>query len=131
MLSPLGDIVREEWERSFTLRQELQCDVYVIMPNHIHGIVRIVKTDGDVVRTHGGDVVGVAYRASRSISSFVAGFKSATTKRINEQRHTPGAAVWQTRFHDHIIRNAGEYQRIATYIINNPAKWTEDGFFQP
>lgn len=136
MLSPLGDIVREEWERSFTLRQELECDVYVIMPNHIHAIVRIVETDN--VETHGraspagrASLHGVAYRAPRSISSFVAGFKSATTKRINEQRHTPGAAVWQPRFHDHIIRNAGEYERIAAYIVNNPAKWTEDGFFQP
>ena len=48
ILSPLGDIVREEWEKSFTIRQELTCDTFVIMPNHIHAIVRIV------VETHGG-----------------------------------------------------------------------------
>ncbi|MCS6888519.1 MAG: transposase, partial [Chloroflexus sp.] len=64
----------------------------------------------------------------KSISSFVAGFKSATTKRINEYRQTPGMPVWQPRFHDHIIRNDVAYQRITAYIRNNPARWERDRF---
>ena len=142
ILSPLGEIVRQEWEKSFAIRKELVCDIYVIMPNHIHAIVRIVaethSRDTHSRDTHSRDThsraylqqQGVAYRPPKSISSFVAGFKSAATKRINEHRHTPGAPVWQTRFHDHIIRNEQEYERITAYIANNPAQWAEDRYYE-
>lgn len=52
-------------------------------------------------------------------------YKSAVTKHANRMNLRNG---WQTRFHDHIIRDDAEYQRISNYIINNPAKWNEDGF---
>ncbi|RMG68306.1 MAG: transposase [Calditrichaeota bacterium] len=143
ILSTLGEIVREEWEKSFAIRRELECDAFVIMPNHIHAIVRIVpavETDGPVnVETDCRPSLrkpqsppaktGVAYRAPKSISSFVAGFKSAATKRINEYRGTPGESVWQARFHDHIIRNQQEYERIAAYIAANPINWDQDIYF--
>ncbi|MEI6050675.1 MAG: transposase, partial [Bacteroidota bacterium] len=73
---------------------------------------------------------GVAYRPPKSISSFVAGFKSSATKHINELRETPKFSVWQTRFHDHIIRNDAEYLRINKYIENNPQNWGNDKFFK-
>ncbi|TAM98365.1 MAG: transposase, partial [Chitinophagaceae bacterium] len=64
-----------------------------------------------------------------SISSFVAGFKSSATKRINEFRKTPKKPVWQSRFHDHIIRNESEHNRIDQYILSNPQNWNGDKFF--
>jgi REP element-mobilizing transposase RayT len=67
-------------------------------------------------------------RSPKSISSFVAGFKSAATSRINQYRMTPKMPVWQTRFYDHIIRDEGEYQRIDHYIRNNPLNWKKDKF---
>ncbi|GAB4330551.1 MAG: transposase [Calditrichia bacterium] len=133
ILSSLGEIVREEWEKSFAIRQELECDAFVIMPNHIHAIVRIVETDGRPSLRRPPQSpppkTVVAYRAPKSISSFVAGFKSAATKRINEYRGTPGESVWQARFHDHIIRNQQEYERIAAYIAANPMNWDQDIYF--
>jgi len=54
---------------------------------------------------------------------FVAGFKSSVTKHLNELRQTPKLPVWESRFHDHIIRNDDENQRIYNYIVNNPANW--------
>ena len=68
---------------------------------------------------------GVAYRSPQSISSFMACFKSSATKRINEFRQTPGAAVWQPRFHDRIIRDEEEYEQKANYIKKNPENWKE------
>ncbi len=135
LLSDIGIIVYQEWEKSFQIRSELFCDSFVIMPNHIHGIVRISKSEPDNTsalqrkisissRKH-----GVAYRSPRSISSFAAGFKSSATKKINEYRNTPGQAVWQTRFHDHIIRNHDEYLSIRKYIETNIANWAYDSFF--
>ena len=157
--SPVGGIVLQEWNKSFDMRNELLCDAFVLMPNHLHAILRIdqsttIRADVNVethghVETHGraslqavnphvgGDIsprvvkpgLGVAYRPPKSISSFVAGFKSAATKKINMLRNTPGAAVWQPRFHDHIINNMTDYQRIADYIEKNPANWSDDRFW--
>ncbi len=56
----------------------------------------------------------------------MAGFKSSATKRVNQYRQMPGMILWQERFHDHIIRNDGEYQRILEYIETNPAHWGSD-----
>jgi REP element-mobilizing transposase RayT len=129
LLSNIGIIVQEEWEKSFQIRSELFCDAFVIMPNHIHGIVRIDKTESDNAITIPPPSHGVAYRPPGSVSSFVAGFKSSATKKINEYRNTPGKAVWQTRFYDHIIRNHDEYLFIRKYIETNIINWTDDTLY--
>jgi putative transposase len=124
-LSAIGEIVLQAWNDSFVMRKELFCDQFVIMPNHIHGIVIIEKS----VETQGIASVqenNAPYRMPKSISSFVSGFKSAVTKRVNEIHHTPGAAIWQERFYDHVIRDEKSLQRIREYIVNNPVNWETD-----
>jgi len=69
----------------------------------------------------------VAYRSKKSISSFVASFKSVVTVNARKIHIDFG---WQTRFHDHIIQTDQEYQRIANYIADNPANWEQDKFFR-
>lgn len=147
-LSVYGMIVLEEWAKSFDIRSELFCDAFVIMPNHIHAILQIILNDEDDWNkdengfqrdtsnislypelTDSIDNHGVAYRPPKSISSFVAGFKSAATAKINDFRRMPGTAVWQTRFHDHIIRDEIEYLKISRYIQSNPKNWKEDKYF--
>jgi REP element-mobilizing transposase RayT len=126
-LSKFGEIVDVEWDKSFEIRKELFCEAFVIMPNHIHAILRIDNPEKTHVETHEQPQKhGVAYRRPKSISSFVAGFKSAVTKQINEIRNTPKQPVWQTGLHDHIIRDDKGYNNIANYIANNPFKWDED-----
>ena len=56
----------------------------------------------------------------------MAGFKSATTKRINTMRGTPGASVWQRNYYEHVIRNESALDRIRRYNEDNPAGWAED-----
>ena len=96
------------------------------MPNHIHAILRI--ENGGREQTYDNSHVvtkkqtspskfGVAYRPPKSISSFVAGFKSVVTVNARKIHADFG---WQTRFHDHIIHTDPEYHRIANYIENNP-----------
>jgi putative transposase len=132
-------------EKTFEVRQELNPDEFMIMPNHFHCIVRIVDSGNATnridqnVETHGRASLprtekpiseptknGVAFRPRKSISSLMAGFKSEVTKRINELRKTPGKPVWQSRFHDHIIRNDRELSAIRQYILYNPANWDSD-----
>lgn len=75
------------------------------------------------------------YRKPKSISSFIAGFKSAVNSKIDDYIDGNGLNIpkynrnnhfFQPNYHDHIIRNDSEYQRIKKYIINNPAKWEND-----
>jgi hypothetical protein len=58
----------------------------------------------------------------------MAGFKGAVTRRINKHRGTPGAPVWQSRFHDRILRNEREWRARRMYIERNPGRWTEDRY---
>ncbi len=73
------------------------------------------------------------YRKQRRkmlIPKILGKFQQQTSKQINILRNTPGMKNWQPNYHDHIIRNNGEYERIKNYIINNPQKWTNDKFNQ-
>jgi putative transposase len=61
-----------------------------------------------------------------SVGSILAQFKSLTTKRINALRGTPGAAVWQRNYYEHIIRDERSLQQIRRYILENPQRWEQD-----
>ena len=124
ILSSIGKIVVEEWLRSAEVRKEIELDAFVIMPNHLHGIVAI----------HGGEreIVSNCLEAERrtikpkTIGSFVSGFKAAVTVRANELRGTPGKSIWQRNYYEHIIRSEKELNRIREYIENNPLRWQID-----
>ena len=84
-------------------------DKYVIMPNHIHLIIRI---DGPMW----------ASAPTKSIATYIRSFKILVTKEV-------GRSIFQRSYHDHIIRGDRDYEMIWEYIENNPAKWEEDCFF--
>ena len=120
-LNALGRIAAEEWLKSAQVRTEIELDTWVVMPNHIHGIVMI--TDD---RRKSDRSVAPSGPRPRSLGALMAGFKSAATKRINTMRGTPGASVWQRNYYEHVIRNESALNRIRQYITDNPAKWSED-----
>ena len=128
MCNELGEMVAEEWLRSSSLRKEIGIDEFAVMPNHFHGIV-CIRGRGD--RPVGGDQP-VAPTCDRpgprpgSISSFIAGFKSAVTLRGNRLRRSPGTPLWQRNYYEHIIRNQGELEEIRGYIKNNAFNWDAD-----
>ena len=63
---------------------------------------------------------------SGSLGAIVGSFKSATAKRINNLRETPGAPVWQRNYYEHVIRDEDDLNRIRQHIRDNPAKWADD-----
>ena len=87
-------------------------DKYVIMPNHVHMIVRIGTEDGPMWSS----------APTKSLSNYVRTFKTLVTKEIGE-------CIWQRSFYDHVIRNEAEYSRIWQYIDDNPAGWADDEYF--
>ena len=126
VMNGCGEAVEHEWLRSAEIRPGVQLDAFIVMPNHVHAIVII--RDQPVVGAHSCAPLHDApvRRSPRSLGSFVAGFKSAATKRINEIRHTPGLPVWQRNYYEHVIRNEEELNAIQQYIADNPLRWADD-----
>ncbi|MEW6568022.1 MAG: transposase [Chloroflexota bacterium] len=126
-LNNLGRIVEEEWLRSGFIRQEIELDEFVIMPNHLHGIV-VITSVSPVGATGRSPLLHRAASgpAPRSLGSFIAGFKAAATARINATRRTPGGPVWQRNYYEHVIRDDADLLRIRQYILDNPTAWDMD-----
>ena len=131
-LNKFGQIVAEEWERSLTMRQNIELDTSVVMPNHFHGIVKITDTVGaQCIAPLPPPIIAPLpidklYRQPQSLGSFVVGFKMAVTKRINTIRQTPGVPVWQRNYYDRIIQDEDALHQIRQYIVNNPQSWQLD-----
>jgi putative transposase len=120
-LSRFGMIAREQWQHAAASRPGAELDLFVVMPNHFHGLVTLLPDQP----LH--DLPSASQRlASRSLGAFVGGFKSATSRRINDVRHTPGKQVWQRNYFDRVVRNEDELDAIRAYIDENPARWAKD-----
>ena len=131
-LNAFGDTVVEQWARTAEMRPRIHLDEFIVMPNHIHGILMMSDTGarrGTLQRAPTNIQVSVEQfgkPTSDTIPTIVRLFKSTTTKQINELRKTPGVAVWQRNYHENVIRNDASLIRIRAYIANNPAQWTLD-----
>jgi REP element-mobilizing transposase RayT len=153
ILSNCGILADVFWHEIPNHAKNVELGAFVVMPNHLHGIL-ILNGDGGTGGT--GSMVETRHALSlqpqppqpptqqppygrniaherfqnqgkNSISSMVGSFKSAVTKHANRLEIEFG---WQSRFHDHLIRDDAEYQRINDYIENNPMNWKEDRFFK-
>jgi putative transposase len=98
-------------------------DEFVIMPNHIHGIITVGARHAVPLRSR---IERFRKPVGGSIPTIVRSFKSAVTKRINEYHSTPGLPVWQRNYYEHVIRNEDTLDRIREYILNNPVRWAFD-----
>ena len=117
-LSDIGIVVDEEIRNLTSRYKYIEIQKYVIMPNHLHMIISI---NNPPIRQE--------QSPCPTISDIICTLKSITTKRINKQRNTPGKKIWQSRFHDHVIRNENDYLQILQYIENNPFQWELDKYF--
>jgi REP element-mobilizing transposase RayT len=116
VLSAAGEMVRAAWEEIALRYPGVLPDALVVMPNHMHGILTLP----------GG---------AESLSAVIGWFKVVTTRRYIKGVHDEGwspfdGRLWQHSFHDRIVRNDAEMERIWTYIANNPALWMEDVFYE-
>lgn len=125
VLTPLGQIVEQEWMASAHLRSEVYLDDYVVMPNHLHGIVSIVPGPAGDRRS---PLQEDAARgpAARSLGALIAGFKASVTKRARAMTGDAGLAVWQRGYYEHVVRDDDDLAGIRHYIRDNPARCGSD-----
>ena len=142
-LNDLGRIVEDCWEEIPMHFPQVTVDAFVVMPNHVHGILFIHE---DVIgarvlagATHGGGrgeitLVGATHASPLhdvkpyphgpkpgSLGAIIGSFKSAVTKRAGRELNSGN--IWQRNFYEHILRNQADYEQKAGYIIANPEDW--------
>ncbi len=131
-LNRLGQIVESEWRKTPHLRPGVDLGDFVVMPNHLHGLVLIrlrpqKKNVAGSLARRAHDCAPLR-RPPRGLGSIIAGFKSVTTTRINQQRGTPHSPVWQRNYYEHIIHDEEDYLRTRHYISINPKLWHLDRY---
>ena len=124
-LTSIGGIVKDEWLKTASVRRNVKLDMFVVMPNHFHGIVFIEdQSRGMACRAHTEERFGQP--VVNSVPTVVRAFKSSVTKRVRETLKSPDYIVWQRNYYEHIIRNDKDLNRIRQYILDNPVKWHLD-----
>jgi len=109
-LSTIGKIVYDAINEIPKRYHLIKLSQYVIMPNHVHLILFIPYDNGRIISS------------PTSILTAVGQMKRYVSKKI-------GKSIWQRSFHDHIIRNKNDYEKISKYIYENPIKWQYDRFY--
>jgi putative transposase len=124
-LSPLGEVVKAYWQAIPDHYPNAALDEFVVMPNHIHGIIILHEPTGR----------GTIYRAPTTVERFqkptvgsiptiIRTFKAAVTRRAGVELNMTG--IWQRNYFEHILRGQEDYEHIAGYIIDNPRNWGQD-----
>lgn len=142
ILSEIGILANKHWNEIPEHFPFVNLDEFVVMPNHVHGIIIIDKpddgrrvetpklgvstdTDTDTDTNHQTAAASEKWKP-QSLGVIINQYKRIVTIK-SRKIHTDFA--WQTRFYDHIIRNNESYEKIRNYIANNPSKWEEDKFY--
>jgi putative transposase len=127
LLKPNGFAVRHAWLDLPNHHVNVTLDAFVIMPDHVHGIIvlgfDLVDEIDRLARSPEAQQAAPLPVRPGSLGTVVRGFKSASTREVNRLRQTPGALFWQRGYWDHVIRDIEERRRVQTYIADNPRRW--------
>lgn len=148
ILNEYGQIAFDEWIKTPEIRPNVKLGEFVLMPNHIHGIIRILgrgelnspeitneshsPDNGNDFKSkqmsdNKGENISPLRSPSQTVGAIIRGYKSSVTKQLGLLGYPE--KIWQRNYYEHIIRNDKSYKNISDYIINNPAKWNDDKFY--
>ena len=116
ILNRCGNIIDKEWKSLPQHFPNIVCHEYIIMPNHIHGIIQIEE------RIQGGPTPPLR---KTTLGNILAYYKYRTTKQLDQR-----IPLWQRNYYEHIIRNQQSYEEIAAYIVENPVHWKRDKLYK-
>jgi putative transposase len=108
--APVKEIVRSAWDDLAARFPHVMLDEFVLMPNHIHGII----------------ILRGAASSAPTLGQIVRAFKSLSAIEANRVRNAPNQPFWQRNYHEHIIRDEDELNIVRQYIRDNPLKWEQD-----
>ena len=118
-LNDAGRTVQSVWDELPVHYGNAQLDQFIIMPNHVHGIIVLTN-----------DIVGAGLKPAptrrHGLPEIVRAFKTFSSRRIGASRRLAGVPAWQRNYYEHIVRNENELFQIRRYIESNPAHWEDD-----
>lgn len=158
-LNPMGQIAYDEWYNTANIRPNIELDAFVVMPNHIHGIINITRrVELHSTNNESSTILRIDDESESNLfdSSIIESNKFDSKKRVEcnstlrGPTQTIGAIVrgykssvtkqskilgdsekiWQRNYYEHIIRDENSYKKIAEYIKNNPSNWIKDKFYK-
>lgn len=113
-INQIGNIVNHQWFQIPARFKGVQVDAFVVMPNHIHGIITIMEPS-----------------PGQTIGKIIGAFKSLAANeylKLCKSNNLPVEKLWQRNYYEHVIRDEEDYYRIVDYIENNPLRWNEDQY---
>ena len=134
-INALGKIIEECWFEIPAHFPNTNADIFVVMPNHVHGIL-IIHADPGRGTIYRAPTPGIENRAPTptieqfgkpvvgSLPTIIQTFKATVTRRAGRELNLSN--VWQSNYYEHIIRDNNDYERIAGYILTNPSNWNND-----
>jgi REP element-mobilizing transposase RayT len=122
-LNALGELIRSCWLAIPDHFPHAALDHFVIMPNHLHGI--IVLTTESEPAPHKKAPAAFSKPISGSLPTIIASFKAAVSRGLRKQS-PERITIWHRNYYEHVIRSEADYSRIFEYINNNPLQWAID-----
>ncbi len=120
-LNDEGRIVATYWEWLGIRYPHVSLDEYVVMPNHLHGIIVL-----DTIPSQGGSRTAPTKNCRKPLGRLIGAFKTVSTKRINLSCGSPSRRLWQRNYYERVIRDENELSQAREYIVENPLKWELD-----
>lgn len=117
-LSDIGELAEWHWNDLPNHFSSVELDMFVVMPNHVHGIIII---------TDGMDAIPTVQSKRPTLGTIVGTYKAAVTRQARRKLNFM-SRIWQSSYYDHIIRKESNLSYIRRYVLYNTAKWEEDGF---
>jgi len=116
-LNSYGLLVESSWVELRDTYPYVNLDAWVLMPNHLHGVVVITDEAVDATKI---------IMKRKPLGNLIGAFKTISTRRINELRGSSGTPVWQRNYYEHVIRSDAVLCRVRDYIQANPGNWSTD-----
>jgi len=123
VLNEFGEIVHCTWDDLPNHIGGIELDSFVVMPNHVHGIIVITEVGTEPKDRASSEP---ALTGTSLLPEIVRQLKTFSARRINQRRGVQGLSVWQRNYYEHIIRDEKDLTRIREYIANNPVNWQSD-----
>ena len=126
VLNKIGKQVRECWRKIPEHFRDLKLDAFVVMPNHLHGIIIDRNAESEPFRGPAREPSGSKKKALGTVASF---FKSSVTKKARRSGLVRDESIWQRGYCEHSLDSIVDLENIRNYIVNNPAHWSDDSQF--
>lgn len=123
-LNRIGEIANDLWLEIPQHFQDVIVDPFIVMPNHLHGIITIRKRARHAVPLHEEHHPEAFYKpVEGSVPTIIRSYKSAVTKRVREAFGGRAIHVWQSNYFERVLRDGKEFGAASRYILENPLMW--------